>query len=105
MAASCLLPLTEARNLSQELGTRHRAAIGLSEQTDALVLVVSEETGAVSLARGGALQRYLTHRDVKDLLRPVMKQPMLNWKDSLLAKLNSFRSSGDEEDKGGGSHE
>ncbi len=105
MAASCLLPLTEARNLSQELGTRHRAAIGLSEQTDALVLVVSEETGAVSLARGGALQRYLTHRDVKDLLRPVMKQPMLNWKDSLLAKLNSLRSSDTEDKKGDSSHE
>ena len=105
MAASCLLPLTEARNLSQELGTRHRAAIGLSEQTDALILVVSEETGAVSLARGGALQRYLTHRDVKDLLRPVMKQPMLNWKDSLIAKFNSLRSSEDEDKKGDGSHE
>ncbi len=105
MAASCLLPLTEARNLSQELGTRHRAAIGLSEQTDALILVVSEETGAVSLARGGALQRYLTHRDVKDLLRPVMKQPMLNWKDSLIAKFNSLRSSDQDENKGGGSHE
>ena len=102
-AASCLLPLTEARNLSQELGTRHRAAIGLSEQTDALVLVVSEETGTISLARGGALQRYLTHRDVKDLLRPVMKTPMLNWKDTILAKLGKKHSTSDDQ-KGGGSH-
>jgi diadenylate cyclase len=87
VAAGCLLPLTESRNLSQELGTRHRAAIGLSEQTDALVLVVSEETGTISLARGGGIQRYLTHHDVKDLLRPVMTQPMLNWKDSIMLKL------------------
>lgn len=87
VAASCLLPLTEARNLSQELGTRHRAAIGLSEQTDALILIVSEETGTISLARGGGIQRYLNHHDVKDLLRPVMTQPMLNWKDSLKLRL------------------
>ena len=104
-AASCLLPLTEARNLSQELGTRHRAAIGLSEQTDALVLVVSEETGAVSLARGGALQRYLTHRDVRDLLRPVMKQPMLNWKDSIRLKFEALRKHKDEGQKGDDFHD
>lgn len=101
VAASCLLPLTEARNLSQELGTRHRAAIGLSEQTDALVLVVSEETGTISLARGGGLQRYLTHHDLKALLRPVMRQPMLNWKDSILLKIKSLTSphSEDKEEK------
>ncbi|WP_337928551.1 diadenylate cyclase CdaA [Acidaminococcus timonensis] len=102
-AASCLLPLTEARNLSQELGTRHRAAIGLSEQTDALILLVSEETGTISLARGGALQRYLTHQDVKDLLRPVMKQPMLNWKDALLAKMKGHKTT-DKNEKGGQDH-
>ena len=101
-AASCLLPLTEARNLSQELGTRHRAAIGLSEQTDALVLVVSEETGAISLARGGGLQRYLTHQDVKDLLRPSMVQPILNWKDRIKAKFSHLRGKDREDDKGGG---
>lgn len=101
-AASCLLPLTEARNLSQELGTRHRAAIGLSEQTDALILVVSEETGAISLARGGGLQRYLTHQDVKDLLQPTMVQPILNWKDRIKAKFSHLRGKDRDDDKGGG---
>ena len=90
-AAGCLLPLTEARNLSKELGTRHRAAIGLSEQADALVLVVSEETGTISLARSGVLQRYLTGDDIKDLLRPGMSQPLLGWKDDLLEKLKGWR--------------
>lgn len=90
-AAGCLLPLTEARNLSKELGTRHRAAIGLSEQTDALVLVVSEETGTISLARGGVLQRYLTAEDIKDLLRPGISQPLSGWKDDLYAKLKGWR--------------
>lgn len=53
MAAACLLPLTQQRSLSTELGTRHRAAIGLSEQGDAVILVVSEETGIISYAYGG----------------------------------------------------
>ena len=64
VAACCLLPLTENRNLSQELGTRHRAAIGMSEQSDAMILVVSEETGTISIARNGELMRYLTVDDV-----------------------------------------
>lgn len=90
-AAGCLLPLTELRNLSKELGTRHRAAIGLSEQTDALVLVVSEESGTISLARGGALQRYLTEDDIKDLLRPSMNQPLVGWKEDLYSKVKGWR--------------
>ena len=90
VAACCLLPLTENRNLSQELGTRHRAAIGLSEQSDAMVLVVSEETGAISIARNGELMRYLTVDDVKDILRNAIVQPHAAGKDGLLDKIKGM---------------
>ena len=93
MAASCLLPLTENRNLSQELGTRHRAAIGLSEQSDAVIVVVSEETGTISVARNGEIMRYLTVDDVKEILRKSIYQPHKNT--TLLEKIKSLR--GDEE--------
>ena len=67
-AAACILPLTEASGVSRELGTRHRAGIGLSENSDAAVLIVSEETGTMSLARGGALRRPLSEEDVRRIL-------------------------------------
>jgi diadenylate cyclase len=91
VAASCLLPLTDARNLSQELGTRHRAALGLSEQSDALILVVSEETGTISIARNGELYRYLQADDVRDLLREAVIVPKLTWKDALQKRLEKIR--------------
>ena len=67
-AAACILPLTFQPDLSKELGTRHRAAIGLSEETDAIVVVVSEETGAISLAINGHLERFLTPENLKKQL-------------------------------------
>lgn len=66
-AAGCILPLTQNK-LSRELGTRHRAAVGMSENSDALVVVVSEETGAVSAARAGVLKRGLTNGELLEML-------------------------------------
>lgn len=59
-AAGCILPLTDNPQISRELGTRHRAAVGMSENSDALVVILSEETGMISLAEGGELQRNFT---------------------------------------------
>ena len=73
------------------MGTRHRSAIGISEQSDALVLVVSEETGTISLARNGELQRYLTGEDIKSLLRAAVVQPSLNWKQVINDKIKEIR--------------
>lgn len=71
MAAACILPLAEASGVSRELGTRHRAAVGVSENTDAIVLVVSEETGIVSMARDGALTRPLTVKTLEEILNDI----------------------------------
>ena len=68
-AAGCVLPLTKSTNLSKDLGMRHRAGIGLSEQSDAVVVIVSEETGSVSVAIEGMLKRHLTATVFEKLLR------------------------------------
>ena len=75
VAAGCLLPLSRNPKLDPVLGTRHRAAVGLSEQTDALVLVVSETTGQISLAQGGKLKRHLTRLQLRQALRDLLKEP------------------------------
>ncbi len=73
LAAGCILPLTDNPDLSRDLGTRHRAAIGLTEETDAVVIVVSEETGTISVAMDGKIERgfqpdTLRRRLIKELL-------------------------------------
>ncbi len=68
MSAACILTLTDSSSISHDLGTRHRAAIGVSETTDAVVLIVSEETGIISMARGGKLTRYLDAKSLRVIL-------------------------------------
>lgn len=68
-AAACVLPLTENKNLPSELGTRHRAGIGISEISDAFVLIVSEETGRISIAREGKIRRNVSYKTVERELR------------------------------------
>nr|WP_284693884.1 diadenylate cyclase CdaA [Paeniclostridium ghonii] len=72
-AAACFLPLTENKDLSKDLGTRHRAAIGVSEISDCLSLIVSEETGAVSIAKSGKLYRNMTKERLTNILRSNLK--------------------------------
>ena len=67
-AAGCVLPLSENRNLSTDLGTRHRAGVGMSESCDGVVVIVSEETGAISVAIGGMLKRHLAAQTLRKLL-------------------------------------
>ncbi len=69
IAAACFLPLSESPFISKELGTRHRAAMGISEVTDALTIVVSEETGAISCTKNGKLHRDLSEEALTEMLR------------------------------------
>jgi len=91
VAATCLLPLTENRNLSKDLGTRHRAGLGVSEQSDAVVLIVSEETGTISIARNGELMRYLHADDVREILRDALFNQGKNVKEAVKEKFKSFK--------------
>jgi TIGR00159 family protein len=75
MAAGCLLPLTQETNISKSLGTRHRAAIGLSEEADAVCVVVSEETGSISISKGGKLMHDLSEADLSKLLKEIFFIP------------------------------
>ena len=74
-AAGCVLPLTQLTNLSKELGMRHRAGLGLSEQSDAIVIIVSEETGAISVAMDGSLKRHLTGESLSRILTEGLVKP------------------------------
>lgn len=72
-AAACFLPLTDNMNISKELGTRHRAALGISERSDSLSIIVSEETGAISLAENGTISRYLDTKTLRQILLDMYK--------------------------------
>ena len=69
VSAGCVLPLSENRQLSTDLGTRHRAGVGMSEASDAFVIIVSEETGTISVADGGMLKRHLAPETLEKMLR------------------------------------
>ena len=97
IAARCLLPLTEDQSLDAELGTRHRAAIGVTESTDAICVVVSEETGAISLANHGHLVRHLNDQKLAMMLAALLQTP------SPLAGANGSRGAGAEGAAGEGS--
>lgn len=93
-AAGCVLPLTKSSNLSKDLGMRHRAGIGLSEQSDAVVIIVSEETGAISVAIEGMLKRHLTSSTLEKILRTELvpesdkerKPGVLGWLRSVFVR-------------------
>src|SRR5438094_7350827 len=76
-AGACFLPLTVKPRLSKELGTRHRAAIGVTEETDAVAIIVSEETGAISFAHDGDMERYLDPDTLRQRLRNAFERKTL----------------------------
>ena len=80
-AAGCVLPLSDSNRLSADLGTRHRAGVGMSEASDAVVVIVSEETGTISVAVGGMLKRHLAPQTLERLLRNELCKEDENQKD------------------------
>lgn len=96
-SAGCVLPLSENRNLSTDLGTRHRAGVGMSESNDSLVIIVSEETGTISVAVEGMLKRPLT----VETLRKLLMQQLIGEekKSSVLDKIKSYTKGGGKNDQ------
>jgi diadenylate cyclase len=75
-AAACFLPLSMNPVLSTQMGTRHRAGIGITEETDAIAVIVSEETGAISVAVGGKIERDLTVEHLREVLSMELRRYM-----------------------------
>ena len=100
-AAGCVLPLSDSKRLSADLGTRHRAGVGISEVSDAVVVIVSEETGTISVAVGGMLKRHLAPQTLERLLRnelcPEDPEKKTNIAMMLRQKLNRKGADEDEE--------
>ncbi len=87
LAARCILPLTKNEFLSSELGTRHRAAIGLTESSDAAVVVVSEETGKISLAMDGDMSRNYTEETLKKALNKILSTNTSSPSEKMFSKI------------------
>lgn len=98
LAAACVLPLSESDRLSADLGTRHRAAVGMSEASDAVVVVVSEETGAISVAVGGVLKRHLAAQTLERLLRNELCPEDTEKEENLVLKLRQKLQKKEKED-------
>ena len=86
-AAGCVLPLSDSNRLSADLGTRHRAGVGMSELSDAVVVIVSEETGAISVAVGGMLKRHLAPQTLERLLRNEFQEESKEKEENLVLLL------------------
>ena len=103
VAAGCVLPLSESSRLNVDLGTRHRAAVGMREVSDAVVVVVSEETGAISVAVGGMLKRHLAGQTLEKLLInelcPQVSENSKNFAFMLKQKLQMKDKEADGNDK------
>lgn len=89
-AARCILPVSESQDLPPNFGLRHRAALGLTEMTDAVVLVVSEETGQISVAHDGVLEHNLTVKDLKEKLSTLLSAPLIRPFEEELAGTGVF---------------
>ena len=100
-AAACVLPLSETNRLSADLGTRHRAGVGMSEVSDAVVVIVSEETGAISVAVGGMLKRHLAPQTLERLLRNELIKETDEQNQDVVVRLRQRLKKG----KGDGSNE
>ena len=102
-AAGCVLPLSDSNRLSADLGTRHRAGVGMSEVSDAVVVIVSEETGTISVAVGGMLKRHLAPQTLERLLRnelcPVVQEEEKNLVVKLRQKLLKKEKEGGQNEK------
>ena len=89
-AAGCVLPLSDSDRLSADLGTRHRAGVGMSEVSDAVVVIVSEETGVISVAVGGILKRHLAPQTLERLLRNELCNEELPQTEDLMTQMRNF---------------
>ena len=101
-AAGCVLPLSDSHRLSADLGTRHRAGVGMSEVSDAVVVIVSEETGTISVAVGGMLKRHLAPQTLERLLRSELCKESTEDQENLVLKL---RQKLQKKEKGGNGNE
>lgn len=99
-AAGCVLPLSDSNRISADLGTRHRAALGMSEVSDAVVVVVSEETGAISVAVGGVLKRHLASQTLERLLYNELCPETEEQEETIVVKLRQKLKIKEKEGKG-----